>query len=729
MSRQVPPAGQPLLTVGRYTLFGEIAKGGMATVHFGRMISLGGFSRTVAIKRMRRDIALDPEFIAMFIDEARLAARIEHPNVVATLDVVAEAGEVFLVMEYVKGETLARLARASESRGQPVPIQVACGIMCGALSGLHAAHEAVGESGQPLGIVHRDVSPQNVLVGEDGVPRITDFGIAKAETRLQVTHDGQMKGKLGYMAPEQLGGGGRRIDRRVDLFTAAIVLWELLAGRRLFLADSPAETLANILTGSVPPLRSIRQDVPPLLDSIVLKALSRDPQQRPATAEVFATSLEEAIDHRLASSRMIGSWVGSLAGHVLESRTRYVREIESIGIVSSDSQSAAAPAVPATSTPQERQPAPGAGAPRAPMASKPLLGTADRKGGLAPPRLPGSVPSASPQPAPHDTPRRPPAPPAASRVAPSQIVSVGTVPATAAAPTDAASGLAGRAPAMAPKAPPGVRPVAPPHPAQIEGFPDGPSRAASSPNVVQPGSSPNVLQPGSSPNVLQPGSSPNVLHPGSSPNVLQPGSSPNVLQPGSSPNVLQPGSSPNVLQPGSSPDLDARVPSGNWTPPIAASALAQQDSNPALGAEPITGGHPMELYAREDSLLPPRRSLPRGVLIGSVVGVIAAGLLTIGIAVAVGSGSSSGAEGTATAPTASTSTPQAVETTAPAIVSAAPAPSESAVETDASPPDPAASGAPSSSADKSATKATAGPLVPLPPVTTKKPPPYLPERP
>ncbi|HQP37425.1 MAG TPA: serine/threonine-protein kinase, partial [Polyangiaceae bacterium] len=399
MSRQVTPAGQPLLTVGRYTLFGEIAKGGMATVHFGRMISLGGFSRTVAIKRMRRDIALDPEFIAMFIDEARLAARIEHPNVVATLDVVAEAGEVFLVMEYVKGETLARLARASESRGQPVPIQVACGIMCGALSGLHAAHEAVGESGQPLGIVHRDVSPQNVLVGEDGVPRITDFGIAKAETRLQVTHDGQMKGKLGYMAPEQLGGGGRRIDRRVDLFTAAIVLWELLAGRRLFLADSPAETIANILTGPVPPLRSIRQDVPPLLDNLVLKALSRDPQQRPATAEIFATSLEEAIDHRLASSRMIGSWVGSLAGHVLESRTRYVREIESIGIAPSDTQAAAAPGVAATSTPHERQPAPAAGAPRPPMTSKPLL-SPDWKGGLAPPRVPGSVPSASPQPAP-----------------------------------------------------------------------------------------------------------------------------------------------------------------------------------------------------------------------------------------------------------------------------------------------------------------------------------------
>jgi len=439
VSRLVVPAGQPLMTVGRYTLFGEIAKGGMATVHFGRMCSLGGFSKTVAIKRMRKDIALDPEFVAMFLDEARLAARIEHPNVVATLDVVADSGEVFLVMEYVKGETLARLGRASEGRAERVPVPVAASVICGALNGLHAAHEAVGESGQRLEIVHRDVSPQNVLVGEDGVARITDFGIAKAETRLQVTQDGQMKGKLGYMAPEQLGHGGNpKIDRRVDLFTAAIVFWEMLAGRRLFLAETPAETIGNILTGSIPPLSSLRDDVPAALDQVIARALSRDANGRPATADAFAIAIEEAVDHRMASPRLVGNWVMSLAGNTLENRNRYVREIESIASMQTPG-AAARPPEPSqhaaadhpASHPHQEQLTPG-GAPRpkaqrAAMPSQPRQAMPSQprppmpsqaRGLPAPPRYPGMVASAPPQSAPVFAPAAEPQPLAAPIVVP-----------------------------------------------------------------------------------------------------------------------------------------------------------------------------------------------------------------------------------------------------------------------------------------------------------------------
>ena len=320
---------RPILSLGRYAVFGELATGGMATVHFGRMSSLGGFNRTVAIKRMRRDIARDPEFVAMFLDEARLTSRIEHPNVVATLDVVAEAGEVFLVMEYVRGESLQRLRRAAHSRREKVPVGVAVSIMGGALSGLHSAHDALGEDGVPLGIIHRDVSPQNILVGEDGVARITDFGIAKAESRLQVTHDGQMKGKLPYMAPEQLGGGGRRLDRRVDIFSASVVMWELLAGKGLFRADHPGETIAKVLSAPIPSLCALRPDVSQGLDRAIRKALSRDPDQRPPTAEAFAMELEEGLGQGLASPRVVGAWVAGLAGDVLSNRLKYVREMES----------------------------------------------------------------------------------------------------------------------------------------------------------------------------------------------------------------------------------------------------------------------------------------------------------------------------------------------------------------------------------------------------------------
>jgi len=321
---------RPILSLGRYALFGELATGGMATVHFGRMSSLGGFNRTVAIKRMRRDIARDPEFVAMFLDEARLTSRIEHPNVVATLDVVAEAGEVFLVMEYVRGESLQRLRRAAKSRREKVPVPVAISIMGQVLAGLHAAHEAVGEAGTPLGIVHRDVSPQNIMVGEDGISRITDFGIAKAESRLQVTHDGQMKGKLPYMAPEQLGSSGRtQIDRRVDIFSSAVVLWELLAGKGLFRADHPGETIAKVLSAPIPALAPYRSDVTPALDRVLRRALSRKPDQRPQTAEQFACELEESIATGPASPRVVSAWVASLAGDVLANRTKYVREMES----------------------------------------------------------------------------------------------------------------------------------------------------------------------------------------------------------------------------------------------------------------------------------------------------------------------------------------------------------------------------------------------------------------
>ena len=166
--------------VDRYALFDVIATGGMASVHLGRLMGPVGFSRTVAIKRLHENFARDPEFVAMFLDEARLVARIRHPNVVQTLDVVASAQELLLVMEYVPGESLALLIKRARAAGKFIPIPIVVDIVTGLLNGLHAAHEATNEKGEPLNVVHRDVSPHNILVGTDGVTRVLDFGIAKA---------------------------------------------------------------------------------------------------------------------------------------------------------------------------------------------------------------------------------------------------------------------------------------------------------------------------------------------------------------------------------------------------------------------------------------------------------------------------------------------------------------------------------------------------------------------
>ena len=189
-------AAHNVRVVGRYALYQAIAAGGMATVHLGRLLGPVGFSRTVAIKRLHEQFASDPEFVAMFLDEARVAARVRHPNVVPTLDVVATGGELFLVMEYVPGESLARLARELRGRKATFPLRILSALMAGVLHGLHAAHEAKDEHGHPLDIVHRDVSPANVMISIDGIPRLLDFGIAKARTSTHHTREGIFKGKL-----------------------------------------------------------------------------------------------------------------------------------------------------------------------------------------------------------------------------------------------------------------------------------------------------------------------------------------------------------------------------------------------------------------------------------------------------------------------------------------------------------------------------------------------------
>ncbi|WP_394833285.1 protein kinase [Pendulispora rubella] len=315
---------QAPLTLGRYTLFGELAAGGMATVYLGRVRGAVGFGRTVAIKRLHPHLARDPELVSRFVDEARLVARVHHPNVVPTLDVVAQDGEIFLVLEYVKGESLAGLLRASVLAGTTIPVAVALSILVGALNGLHAAHEARDEKGEPLHIVHRDVSPQNVLVGADGIARVLDFGVAKAQGRLfGTTRDGHLKGKVPYMAPEQISGAA---TQQTDVYAAGVVLWEALACRGLFRHENELQLLQAIMTEQVAPPSRFNPSVPPEVDRITMKALARDPAQRYTNAHAMAEDLDAT--GLVASSMRVAEWIRSVAGPALAARSELVAQVE-----------------------------------------------------------------------------------------------------------------------------------------------------------------------------------------------------------------------------------------------------------------------------------------------------------------------------------------------------------------------------------------------------------------
>jgi serine/threonine-protein kinase len=307
--------------VGRYAVYDVIARGGMATVHLGRLLGSAGFGRTVAIKRLHPHLATDHEFSTMMLDEARIAGRVQHPNVVPLLDVVTVGEELLLVMDYVPGESLMAL----QNKTGAVPPALASAVVADMLHGLHAAHEATDERGAPLYIVHRDVSPQNVIVGTHGAARIFDFGVAKAAGRMTTTGDsGQLKGKLSYMAPEQLGG--RAVDRRVDVYAAAVVLWETLTGVPLFRGDNAGATVENVLLGCMHPPSHLVPSLPEALDELVMRGLARDPAERFATAQEMALALERAMPR--APVIDVAGWVNGTCRDSLARRAEIVSRIE-----------------------------------------------------------------------------------------------------------------------------------------------------------------------------------------------------------------------------------------------------------------------------------------------------------------------------------------------------------------------------------------------------------------
>ncbi len=319
------------LRFGNYEPLLQLAAGGMATVHIARQLGAAGFERIVVVKRVHRHLLSDRGFYDMFRDEAHVASMVRHPNVVPVIDVV-EIGdaaqdnrELLLVMEYVESCSLSTIQKVVHDEGKRIPVPIVARILCDALAGMHAAHTALDMRGAPLGVVHRDVSPQNIIVGVDGSARLIDFGVAKAAHRLSETRSGSVKGKYSYMAPEQ--AHGRPVDPRTDIFAAGIVFHECLTAKRLFRGENELDTVRMISEGEVPAPSSLEPAIPAELDAVALKALTRAPAGRFQTAIEMIDAIESAMP--LASPREVAAYLERICGpRLLERREAIQTKLE-----------------------------------------------------------------------------------------------------------------------------------------------------------------------------------------------------------------------------------------------------------------------------------------------------------------------------------------------------------------------------------------------------------------
>ncbi|MBV1862661.1 MAG: serine/threonine protein kinase, partial [Nannocystaceae bacterium] len=305
--------GEPSGTrLGKYQLLRRIATGGMAEIFLARAQAMHGFEKQVVLKRILPQHASSEDFIRMFLAEARLAATLHHPNIVQVYDIGEEGGAYFFTMEYIQGEDLRRMVRAARRKQTPIPLAHILHIIMGMAGGLHHAHEKIGSDGLPLGIVHRDVSPSNVLVTYEGDVKVVDFGIAKAAAAQNSTIAGTLKGKIPYMSPEQCRG--EAVDRRSDIFSIGTLLWELTTGKRLFAGENEFAILNRVAKADVPPPSSVRPEYPPELEAIVMRALSVDPENRYPSAIDLQIDLEDfAREARLpVSSARMGRFMRAL---------------------------------------------------------------------------------------------------------------------------------------------------------------------------------------------------------------------------------------------------------------------------------------------------------------------------------------------------------------------------------------------------------------------------------
>ena len=324
MSREARDSRHRISQVGRYSIFGQIAAGGAVMLHLARFSGPAGFSRIVAVKRLHPRLAEDPELRAAFLSEARQISNVRHRNVVPTLDVVVNDTEVLQVLEHIQGATVGTLRNAAQRQQQDIPLSVCAAVMVGALQGLHAAHEARGETGEPLEIVHGGVAPSQILVGIDGVPMMMGFGDARA-LRGRTDVSPKVPGEPTYLAPEQIRG--EKLTRATDIFAAAVVLWELLAARWLFGGVAEHERRYRLLQGAdLTPPSTIAARLPRGLDEVVMKGLRANPSERYRTALEMAAAIEHAIP--CASQPVVGEWVTHTATEALAQQTEMLKDIE-----------------------------------------------------------------------------------------------------------------------------------------------------------------------------------------------------------------------------------------------------------------------------------------------------------------------------------------------------------------------------------------------------------------
>ena len=311
--------------LGRYRVVDEIGVGGMASVHLARMDGPGGFQKWVAIKRIHPHLVEDESFVNMFLDEARIAARISHPNVATVFELGKHENTYWIAMEYLHGEPLREVMRRTEELTQPMAPEIACRVIADAAEGLHAAHELLGKNGEKLGLVHRDVSPHNLFVTYDGSTKVVDFGIAKFSSRMANTRAGTLKGKLAYMSPEQVAG--EPIDRRSDVFALGVVLWELTSGQRLFRMDNDLDTLAKVQECNVPRPSTIVRGYPIDLEKIVMKALAKTKNERYRTARELSRALQSLLMRRglFMGSDEISAYMQSVFGDRIQKREAHLR--------------------------------------------------------------------------------------------------------------------------------------------------------------------------------------------------------------------------------------------------------------------------------------------------------------------------------------------------------------------------------------------------------------------
>jgi len=299
----VPGALPPGSHLGRYQIIKRLAMGGMAELYLARQTGDGGYEKIVALKRVLPHLTEDVAFVRMFLNEAKLAAGLDHSNIVHVLDFGSERGEHFMAMEYVHGRNVQQILKAG-AQHQGVPRDVALTIAHEVAAALHYAHERAGPDGRPLGLVHRDVSPSNVLVSFEGDVKLVDFGIAKATAHTRVTRSGAIKGKLAYMAPEQVRG--EETDRRADVFALGVMTYELCTGRRCFTAPGEFALINRVAEARFEKPTSIDPDFPEALEAVIVRALSVDPEDRFESARSMQRALEAfATDHRQRISRLV----------------------------------------------------------------------------------------------------------------------------------------------------------------------------------------------------------------------------------------------------------------------------------------------------------------------------------------------------------------------------------------------------------------------------------------